>query len=75
MDRSRPKGQKGRFVHGKGTNKMQEKKKKSSIGNSKRISYRDKKKPKIEQENKGKMLDTFRESQDKYGSHLEEPLG
>ena len=54
---------------------MQEKKKKSSIGNSKRISYRDKKKPKIEQENKGKMLDTFRESQDKYGSHLEEPLG
>ena len=54
---------------------MQEKKKKSSIGNSKGISYRDKKKPKIEQENKGKMLDTFRESQDKYGSHLEEPLG
>ena len=54
---------------------MQEKKKKSSIGNSKRISYRDKKKPKIEQENEGKMLDTFRESQDKYGSQLVEPLG
>ena len=30
---------------------------------------------KIEQENKGNVLDTFRESQDKYGSHLVEPLG
>ena len=60
---------------GKEPIKCKKKKKKSSIGNSKRISYRDKKKPKIEQENKGKMLDTFRESQDKCGSHLEEPLG
>ena len=34
-------------------------------------------KKKIEQENKGKVLDTFRKSQDKYGSHLVvvEPLG
>ena len=32
-------------------------------------------KKKIEQENKGKVLGTFRESQDKYGSHLVEPLG
>ena len=46
------------------------------MGNSKRISYRDKKQEtkKIEQENKGRVLDTFRESQDKYGSHLEELL-
>ena len=30
---------------------------------------------KIEQENIGKVLGTFRESQDKYGSHLVDPLG
>ena len=77
MDRSDPRDKREK-VPSRGKEPVEckkRKRKKTSIGNSKRISYRNKKKPKIEQENKGKMLDTFRESQEKYGSHLVEPLG
>ena len=72
LNKTQPREIEERFVHKQGTNQMREKKKrKQEIPKEFHIKIKEK----IEQENKGKVLDTFRESQDKYGSHLVEPLG